>query len=108
MLLQAAERTEGAAKDPEPFVLKKNLGDLCVTYMVGVHCSDAQGMMRPCSRLNQNILDVFNEYGVQIMTPAYERDPARPKIVPKDQWYAAPAKPETPNSAASDRSGPTP
>jgi hypothetical protein len=25
---------------------------------------------------------VFNEYGVQIMTPAYEGDPAEPKVVP--------------------------
>ena len=37
------------------------------------------------------ILDVFNEYGVQIMTPAYEGDPEQPKIVPKEQWFAAPA-----------------
>jgi hypothetical protein len=28
---------------------------------------------------------------VQIMTPAYEGDPAQPKVVPKEQWYAAPA-----------------
>ena len=108
LLLQAAERTEGAAKDPAPFVLQKALGDFSVTYMVGVYCSDAQGMVRLRSRLNQNILDVFNEYGVQIMTPAYESDPARPKIVPRDQWYAAPAKPETPDSTGSDRPVPTP
>ena len=29
---------------------------------------------------------------VPIMTPAYEDDPARPKIVPKEQWYAEPAR----------------
>ena len=27
------------------------------------------------AELHRNILDVFNEYGVQIMTPAYEGDP---------------------------------
>jgi len=48
------------------------------------------------TRLYQNILDVFNEYGVQIMTPAYEGDPEQPKIVPKDQWYAAPASAPAP------------
>jgi len=42
--------------------------------------------------LHRNILDVFNEYGVQIMTPAYERDPDQPKVVPREQWHAAPAK----------------
>jgi hypothetical protein len=41
--------------------------------------------------MHQNILDVFNEHGVQIMTPAYEGDPEKPKVVPKDQWYQAPA-----------------
>jgi hypothetical protein len=52
--------------------------------------------------LHRNILDVFNEHGVQIMTPAYEGDPAEPKIVPKDQWYVAPARrPE----AGGDRQG---
>jgi hypothetical protein len=30
---------------------------------------------------------------VQIMTPAYEGDPEQPKVVPKDQWYMAPARP---------------
>jgi hypothetical protein len=26
------------------------------------------------------------------MTPAYETDPKQPKVVPRDQWYAAPAR----------------
>jgi hypothetical protein len=27
------------------------------------------------------------------MTPAYEGDPEQPKIVPRGQWFAAPARP---------------
>ena len=50
-------------------------------------------MARLYSALHENILDVFNEHGVQIMTPAYEGDPPTPKVVPKDQWYVAPATP---------------
>ena len=42
--------------------------------------------------LHRNILDVFNEYGVQIMTPSYMHDPEQAKVVPPEQWYAAPAK----------------
>jgi len=42
--------------------------------------------------LHGNILDLFNEYGVQIMVPGYEGDPDQPKVVPRDQWYAAPAR----------------
>lgn len=38
------------------------------------------------TQLHENILDIFNENNVQIMTPAYEGDPDTPKVVPKDQW----------------------
>jgi len=91
MLLQAAERTEGLSKKHKPFVLQRTLGDFAVTYEINVYCDDAHEMDNLYSRLYENILDVFNEYGVQIMTPAYRADPAQPKVVPKDQWYAAPA-----------------
>jgi hypothetical protein len=50
-------------------------------------------MMQLYTRLHKSILDVFNEYGVQIMTPNYESDPAEPKLVPKEQWWAEPARP---------------
>jgi small-conductance mechanosensitive channel len=92
MLLEAAQRTPGLLKTPAPFVLKLALGDFCVTYQINVYCDQPQQMGILYSVLHQNILDVFNEYGVQIMTPAYEGDPAQPKVVPKDQWYAAPAR----------------
>jgi small-conductance mechanosensitive channel len=91
MLVQAAERTEGLLTEPSPFVLQKALGDFAVTYEINAYCGDAQAMDRLYARLHQSILDVFNDYGVQIMTPAYEGDPAQPKVVPKEQWYAAPA-----------------
>jgi hypothetical protein len=38
-------------------------------------------------------VDVFNEYGVAIMTSSYMADPAEPKLVPKDQWFVPPATP---------------
>jgi small-conductance mechanosensitive channel len=92
MLIQAAERTPGLLSKPEPFVLEKSLGDFCVTYELNVYCDKASEMLQLYALLHQNILDAFNEHGVQIMTPAYERDPAQPKIVPKEQWFAAPAR----------------
>jgi hypothetical protein len=46
------------------------------------------------SLLHANIQDVFNEYGVQIMSPHYLGDPEQPKWVPKEQWHAVPSKPE--------------
>jgi small-conductance mechanosensitive channel len=93
MLLQAASSTQGVLKEPAPFVLQKSLGDFCVNYEINVFCDNAQAMNRLYTTLHQNILDVFNEYGVQIMTPNYESDPSEAKLVPRDQWYLAPAKP---------------
>jgi small-conductance mechanosensitive channel len=93
MLLMAAERTPGLLREPAPFVLQKSLGDFCVVYEINVYCGDPGEMARLYTQLHQSILDVFNEYGVQIMTPAYEGDPEQPKVVPKDQWWSAPARP---------------
>ena len=93
MLLEAARRTEGLARDPAPFVLHKELGDFCVVYELNVHSDAPTEMEAAYTRLHRSILDVFNEYGVQIMTPAYESDPEDPKVVPREMWWAAPARP---------------
>jgi small-conductance mechanosensitive channel len=87
MLKLAADRTEGLLKNPPPFVLQQSLGDFAVTYEINVYCDDANKMPFLYSTLHQNILDVFNENNVQIMTPAYEGDPEIPKVVPKDKWH---------------------
>ena len=87
ILKLAAERTEGILKDPPPFVLQKQLGDFAVNYELNVYCNDPINIMMHYTALHQNVLDVFNENNVQIMTPAYEGDPPEPKVVPKDQWF---------------------
>jgi small-conductance mechanosensitive channel len=91
MLELAAERTPGLLRQPPPFVELLELGDFAVTYELNVHIDNPHGMARIYSALRRNILDVFNEHGVQIMTPAYEGDPEQPKVVAKEQWFAAPA-----------------
>jgi small-conductance mechanosensitive channel len=91
LLLMAAMRTPGLASDPPPFVLVTKLGDFAVTYEVNAFCNDVRAMIQLYSELHRRILDVFNEYGVQIMTPAYEGDPETPKIVRREDWYATPA-----------------
>jgi small-conductance mechanosensitive channel len=79
MLHEAAARTEGVLREPAPFVLQQSLGDFCVVYELNVYSADAHG--------------VFNEYGVQIMTPAYEVDTPEPKLVPRERWFEPPAQP---------------
>ncbi len=92
MLLTAAERTRGVLKDPPPFVLQKGLGDFAVEYEVNAYVATADDMMSRYTELHAHILDLFNEHGVQIMTPAYEGDTAEPKIVPRERWHEAPSR----------------
>jgi small-conductance mechanosensitive channel len=91
MLLEAARRTAGALAEPKPFVNQLALADFAVTYEINVYIDDPQIMRRTYSELHRNILDVFNEYGVQIMTPAYEGDPETPKVVPRADFHLPPA-----------------
>jgi small-conductance mechanosensitive channel len=96
MLVEAATRTPGLLREPPPFVLQRSLGDFAVTYELNAYCATPEKMLALYADMHRNILDVFNEYGVQIMTPAYEGDPAEPKVVSKADWYQAPAqKPQT-------------
>lgn len=87
MLKLAANRTEGILKNPPPFVLKKALADFSVNYEINGYCKDLDRINTIYSALHQNILDVFNENDVQIMTPSYVADTDIPKVVPKDQWH---------------------
>jgi small-conductance mechanosensitive channel len=95
MLIEAARRTEGLDTARAPFVLQTQLGDFAATYELNAYCDDPLRMPQLYSALHGNIQDVFNEHDVQIMSPAYVADPERPKVVPPERWYEAPArKPE--------------
>jgi small-conductance mechanosensitive channel len=92
MLQLAAERTEGILREPTPFVLEQSLGDFAVAYELNVYVDSTKLLPQRYAELHRNVLDVFNEYGVQIMTPAYEGDPEVPKVVPQDKWFETPAR----------------
>jgi small-conductance mechanosensitive channel len=93
LLLMGAERTSGVLREPPPFILQKSLDDFYVTYELNVYTDKPLEMIEIYSELHQNVQDAFNEYEVQIMSPSYRFDPDRPKVVPKEKWYAPPAKP---------------
>jgi small-conductance mechanosensitive channel len=92
LLLLAAERTPGLRREPAPWVNQRALTDYYVEYEVCAYLEDATARIPTLTALHANILDAFNEYGVQITSPNYEADPDLPKTVPREQWYAAPAR----------------
>lgn len=93
LLVAAAERTPGILREPVPFVLQTGLGDFYVSYELNAYTDHAAHMDQMYADLHRNVLDSFNEYGVQITSPNYVLDPAQAKVVPREQWYAAPARP---------------
>jgi small-conductance mechanosensitive channel len=95
MLVEAARRTPGVLTEPPPRVFQVALSDFYPEYRLVCQAVPEQPLPRAevMSQLHANVQDVFNEHGVQIMSPHYLGDPAHAKVVPREQWYAAPAKP---------------
>ena len=93
MLELAARRTEGVLTDPAPLVFQTALSDWYPQYRLVCQAIPSEPRPRALilSALHAHIQDVFNEHGVQIMSPQYIEDPATAKIVPKDKWFTAPA-----------------
>jgi small-conductance mechanosensitive channel len=92
LLLQAAAMTPGVRKTPEPRVVQTALSDFFVEYTLGVRLEEAEKRVLVLSALNANVQDVFNEHGVQIMSPHYEGDPDDKVWVPKEKWHEPPAQ----------------
>ncbi|MGE8063527.1 mechanosensitive ion channel family protein [Pseudomonas sp. NPDC089569] len=94
MLLEAARRTSGILAEPSPLVFQTALSDFYPEYRLVAQAIPSQPRPRAVllSELHGNIQDVFNEYGVQIMSPHYFGDPRQEKWVPRDKWFAAPAE----------------
>jgi small-conductance mechanosensitive channel len=92
LLMRAAESTPGLRSVPKPFVTQSALSDAYVEYQLCVQVDRPEIRRITMTALHANIQDVFNEFGVQIMSPHYENDPSEKVWVPKEQWFAAPAE----------------
>ncbi|HWQ27387.1 MAG TPA: mechanosensitive ion channel family protein [Chlorobaculum sp.] len=101
MLLLAAERTKGIRSTPKPFVLQKALSDFYVEYTLMNRIDRPEERYYILSELHGHIQDVFNEYGVQIMSPNFVMQPEKEVVVPKEQWYADPGNAGTEQGATS-------
>lgn len=71
LLINAAKMTEHIIKKPEPFVLQTSLDDFYVSYQINAYTKEAKKMPRIYSDLHKHILEVFNEAGVEILSPHY-------------------------------------
>lgn len=95
MLIEAARRTQDVLESPAPRVFQTSLSDFYPEYRLVCQATAVEPRSRAqvLASLHANIQDVFNEHGVQIMSPHYLGDPASPKVVAKAHWYPPPARP---------------
>ncbi|MCD8093681.1 MAG: mechanosensitive ion channel family protein [Bacteroides sp.] len=85
LLIEAALNTPGVTDDPRPFVLETSLSDWYPVYQVNAYIREADRLGEIYSNLHQNIQDVFNAAGIEIMSPHYMamRD-GNETTIPKD------------------------
>lgn len=93
MLLNAAARCGGLRQEPAPFVLQRALSDFYVEYELIAELVDPFARPLTLTQLHAEIQDEFNSHGVQIMSPNFEAQPEQTVVVPKENWYPAPAQP---------------
>ena len=72
-------------------MLQTNLGDFAVGTPLAVCPERPSDRVPVLAGLRAHIQDAFNEHGVQIMSPHYEDDPEKAKVVPPDHPFAAPS-----------------
>jgi len=93
MMIEAARRTSGLKAEPPAAVFQTQLSDFYVEYQLRVVLENPARRNAVTSELSANIQDVFNEHGVQIMSPHFMANPPQPVVVPRDKWHLPPAEP---------------
>ncbi|HBT1429650.1 TPA: mechanosensitive ion channel [Klebsiella pneumoniae] len=91
MLELAARRTPGIDQQIAPVVRKLGLLDWYTSYELQVRLLPTTKLPDGRNALHSSIIDVFNEFGVQIMSPNFVMQPKAAVVVPQEAWYAAPA-----------------
>ncbi|WP_216629440.1 mechanosensitive ion channel family protein [Taibaiella lutea] len=86
-LIDAALRTEHVLHEPLPFVLQTGLEDFYVSYQINAYVRESNKQATIYSNLYQNIQDVCNERGIEIMSPHYRagRD-GNQTTIPEQYW----------------------
>lgn len=70
-LIDAALKTGLVLKNPKPFVLQTALEDFYVAYQINAYIKETSKQATIYSNLHQNIQDVCNERGIEILSPHY-------------------------------------
>lgn len=70
-LIKAAKKTMLVQREPKPFILQNSLDDNYITYELNVYTKQPKKTPLILSDLNKNILDIFDDIGIEILSPKY-------------------------------------
>ncbi len=87
LLIEATKRTNGliTQSGKEAFVLQNSLDDNYVEYEVNAYTAQADKYMFIKSELHSNILDVFRDAEIEILSPKYVASrPSEGRVIPKE------------------------
>jgi len=68
---KAITLTPKLEEQPAPFVLQHSLDDFYVTYQLNAYTKEPNKQIAIYSELHKNILDVFHQAGIELMSPHY-------------------------------------
>lgn len=71
LLIEAALKSTYILDEPKPFVLQISLDDFYVSYQINAYTREANKQAAIYSSLLENIQDVFQQAGIEILSPAY-------------------------------------
>ena len=71
LMIQAALATSYIEAEPRPFVLQTKLDDWYVVYQINAYTRHPEKMSIIYSQLHQQILDIFHEAGIEVMSPHF-------------------------------------
>lgn len=74
LLIEAALKTSGVLKDPQPFVHQIALDDFYVKYEINAYINDASKMTGIYSELFQNLQDIFNREKIELLSPIFNHN----------------------------------
>jgi len=73
LITQAALKTEKVLTNPPPFVLVKNLGNAATELELNIYTNEPEKQPRIFSDMNANIRSLFEQNGINMVTPVFGR-----------------------------------
>ena len=73
LITKAALKTENVLDNPAPFVLVKNLGNVATELELNIYTHEPEKQPRIFSDMNGNIRSLFEQNGINMVTPVFGR-----------------------------------